>query len=293
MLERKSHENEKPCSQKKDPISDAFCIETQRIFDSCRSQECIENARIFVTEEGQKALDGADSIQLKSVKVLWTKIRTEEMPFHKGYFRIHIRYFFYCILDCCNCLGVGREIAGLCTWEKRALLYGGEGNTSIFVSDLQTDPCMPDFGTLCTAWNRPRAVVETAEPIALALEIGTGTEKKDGFFAEKLPDAIQSVFGGPFAAPCGQSKVCYLTLGLFSIVRLERPAQLVIPACDFCLPETCCEEEMPCHDPCALFRSMRFPVDEFCPAPPMFSPLSAEILQKPCTPCPNEQKKCP
>ncbi len=292
MLERKPHENENACSQECEQISDAFCIETNRIYDSCRNQECIQDARIFVTEEGQKALDHADSIQVKSVKVLWTKIRTEEMPFHKGYFQIHIRYYFYCILDCCNCLGVGQEIAGLCTWEKKVLLYGGEGNTSIFVSDLQNDPCAPDFGKLCTAVNRPRAVVETAEPIALALEICQGPDEKDGFrHAEPIPEAVQTIFGGAFCRPCEQNKVCRLTLGLFSMIRLERPAQLVIPACDFCLPEKCCEDEFSCSDPCALFRSMSFPVNEFYPAINSFSSISAQILQKQTEPCPIDPKK--
>ena len=59
----------------------------------------------------------------------------------------------------------------------------------------------------------------------------------------------------------------YLTLGQFSIIRLERDTQLLTPVYDYCMPE----KECPCdggscqEDPCELFRKVQFPVGEFFP----------------------------
>ena len=53
-------------------------------------------------------------------------------------------------------------------------------------------------------------------------------------------------------------------MGQFSIIRLERDTQLVVPAYDYCLPE----KESPVtvtDDPCTLFSRIHFPVEEFFP----------------------------
>lgn len=58
----------------------------------------------------------------------------------------------------------------------------------------------------------------------------------------------------------------YLTvsLGLFSVVRIVRPAQYLVQATEYCVPDKeCVSAEQ--DDPCALFRTMAFPNAEFCP----------------------------
>ena len=55
-----------------------------------------------------------------------------------------------------------------------------------------------------------------------------------------------------------------VSLGFFSVVRIERPAQFLINAVEYCVPDKECvvAEE---NDPCKLFRNMAFPVNEFSP----------------------------
>ena len=60
----------------------------------------------------------------------------------------------------------------------------------------------------------------------------------------------------------------YVTLGQFSIIRLERDTQLLIPAYDYCVPEKECScDDGRCEepDPCQVFRQVQFPVEEFFP----------------------------
>ena len=59
----------------------------------------------------------------------------------------------------------------------------------------------------------------------------------------------------------------YVTLGQFSIIRLERDTQLLMPVYDYCMPEKECDCGSDCsqEDPCEVFRQVKFPVDEFFP----------------------------
>ena len=56
----------------------------------------------------------------------------------------------------------------------------------------------------------------------------------------------------------------YVTLGLFSIIRLERNVQLLVPVYDFCVPDKECVGATE-DNPCDLFDNINFPVDEFFP----------------------------
>ena len=267
------------------PESGACCIDTYRIYDSCRNQECLEDLKLLVTDEGQRILDSASAIRVKALKVLWTKIDTEEMPFNKGYFQINIRYWFHCVLDCCTGMGTGQDVAGLCVFDQSVLLFGGEGNVSVFKSDIRPDSfCPAEFPVIHQSTNHPRAVVEVAEPVALRLNVlPCGEAQNFGTCycsLSQIPDGVAACFAGRFTEPSSQSKVCFLSMGLFSLVRIERPAQLVVPACDSCIPSKNGECELPYTDPCALFRSMEFPVSEFYPELRSASPCASQNEQK-------------
>lgn len=61
----------------------------------------------------------------------------------------------------------------------------------------------------------------------------------------------------------GASKAVLVTLGLFSIVQMERDVQILIPAYDYCIPKRECECNT--QNPCDTFQNIDFPVDEFFP----------------------------
>ncbi len=79
-----------------------------------------------------------------------------------------------------------------------------------------------------------------------------------------IPPSICSCFGSDLCF--GQDKKrLYVTLGQFSIIRLERDSQLLIPVYDYCLPTKECTGISSDEDPCEVFRQVQFPVDEFFP----------------------------
>jgi hypothetical protein len=57
-----------------------------------------------------------------------------------------------------------------------------------------------------------------------------------------------------------------VTLGQFSIIRLERDAQLVVPVLDYSIPtKECCDSAGCAEDPCELFSKIPFPAQAFAP----------------------------
>ena len=81
-----------------------------------------------------------------------------------------------------------------------------------------------------------------------------------------LPEAVLHSLETPLIFDDGEyngKKILTVSIGIFSVVRIVRPAQYLIQASEYCIPEKECrpvEED----DPCKVFRSMPFPVGEFC-----------------------------
>ena len=79
-----------------------------------------------------------------------------------------------------------------------------------------------------------------------------------------VPDCICKVFEENIVDGDNVRKVL-ITLGLFTIVRLEREVQLIVPVVDFCIPSDECSTVSNESNPCELFDRLHFPVDEFFP----------------------------
>ena len=79
----------------------------------------------------------------------------------------------------------------------------------------------------------------------------------------EIPAWILAAFGEDLMLTY-TNRLLYTTLGQFSLIRLERDSQLVIPVYNYSLPENECMGSTD-DDPCTLFGRIRFPVEEFYP----------------------------
>ena len=107
--------------------------------------------------------------------------------------------------------------------------------------------------------------VEVLDPMVLASKI----REKDACGNEnvnvQIPEQIRELFDEPLVLSGGQRQL-YVTLGQFSIVRLERDAQLVVPVLDYAIPcKECCDAPGGGEDPCEMFSRIPFPAQEFSP----------------------------
>ena len=81
-----------------------------------------------------------------------------------------------------------------------------------------------------------------------------------------LPTAICQMFDEDLVLS-GEQKRIYVTLGQFSIIRLERDAQLIVPVLDYAIPtKECCDAPGCAEDPCEMFSRIPFPATQFAPS---------------------------
>ena len=83
--------------------------------------------------------------------------------------------------------------------------------------------------------------------------------------AVQIPCYIQSLFDEELVLS-GDKRRLFVTLGQFSIIRLERSAQLIVPVLDYSLPTKDCSDTIGCaEDPCEMFSRIPFPAAQFAP----------------------------
>jgi len=244
-------------------FNEAVCVHTDKIYDSCRSKDCLENLRVYIPSSYQDTLDNAINIKCTKAEIIWVFPDIEAVPFNRGYYSVDLRYYFRITLAAFtgNCKPV--MIEGLSTFDKKVILFGSEGNAKIFASQFRENAF---DAQLWKKTNMPNAIVEVVDPIVLGaklVEVRDNCCCNDSFDLAQVPESVCNVFGEQFVTG-GDAKRAYVTLGIFSIVKLERKAQLLIPAYDFCIPENECVGSTD-DSPCDLFDRIEFPVDEFFP----------------------------
>ncbi len=122
--------------------------------------------------------------------------------------------------------------------------------------------------------NKPRylpcilqSAVEVVDPIVLSAKLVDRNDKccccDESFDLASVPESVCRVFDDVLVLD-GDEKRVYVSLGIFSIIKLERRVQLLIPAYDFCVPQKECVGSTE-DSPCDLFERICFPVDEFFP----------------------------
>ena len=81
----------------------------------------------------------------------------------------------------------------------------------------------------------------------------------------QIPAAIAELFEEELVTG-NVNRYLLVTLGQFSIVRLERDAQLLVPVLDYSIPtKVCCESPGCGEDPCEMFSRIPFPESQFAP----------------------------
>lgn len=251
------------------PPREAVCIHTRKVYDSCRDKECLQDLRVYLTASSQAILESAINVKPQSAKLLWTYIDVEPISYNRGFYTVDVKYFYRVDCDAFSGVGRPRQIHGLATFDKRTVLFGSEGSARIFSSDYVSNA--QDIQNI-ERTNLPVAVVEVVDPVCLGCKmVDTCCDNcSSAVPASDIPADICSCFDEDLVIG-GEGRRLFVTLGQFSIIKLERDIQLLMPAYDFCMPQKECAGNP--DDPCALFQNFRFPVDEF------FPPKASDFVQ--------------
>jgi hypothetical protein len=160
-----------------------------------------------------------------------------------------------------------QDFEGIAAVEKKVILFGGEGNVSVFKSEYGGGFCGCDTTRTHGSNTLPVAVLETVDPIILntrVVEPHKPCSCCSCCTVDEIPDCVCRTLSCDLTDDADGS-VLLASLGFFSVVRIERPAQYLINAVEYAVPEKECI--MPAEeDPCSLFRQMAFPVAEFSPS---------------------------
>lgn len=223
--------------------------------------------------------------------MLWSYIDIDNVPFNRGFYQLSIRIYIKVLCEACLGPGNLQELDGIAVVEKKVVLFGSEGHVSVFKSEAQNNCFCSDVGG-CRASksnNLPIAVLETVDPIVLSSKVIEPSHPccfSCCCSVDELPDCVCSSVNGDLTDDRNSNRLL-VSLGMFSVVRIERPAQYLINAVEYCVPEKECTAPSE-DDPCSLFRSMSFPVKEFCPPSVITSCRRDEGTSKGCS-CSDRQ----
>ena len=247
------------CSKKQ--IREAVCIDTDRVYDSCADKDCLADLRVYFTAAEQNIVDSATNIRCRGCEIINAFIEVERIPFNRGFYSVDVTFFFRVTLDAFTSpTAPPTTINGLATYAKKCILYGSEGEVKVFSSEFTAEDVDEQLPVTNT---NPKAKVQTVDPICLDARLCKVHECCDNLYASNrgIPASIRRCFGGELALEA--EKAVAVTLGLFTIIQLERDVQMLIPAYDFCIPDKECTCET--DDPCETFRKIDFPLDQFFP----------------------------
>jgi len=261
-------------------LREAVCVHVEKVYDNCREKDCIEDAVVDFTENVQDLINNAVKVKTKDAEVVAVFADLEPVPFKRGYYTVNVRYQIKVMVEFCYKDMNGNLVSscpkvGFVGFEKTVILFGSEGKIKIFKSK---DPASnaPLYGESCTDAcggslveqdNLPNVKVEVAEPLVL------NTRIKRVHHHHRHGDDEDNC--NPEGIIIPQRRVV-VTLGLFSIIKLVRLVQLLIPAFNFCYPNKECVASTN-EEPCEIFDSIEFPLDQFFPPQKFDFPAEEEL----------------
>ncbi len=258
-------------------LREAVCVQVEKVYDHCREKDCIEDAVVDFVEDVQCLIDKAVKVRVKRAEVVKVLADLDDVPFKRGFFTVNVRYKIKVLVEFCYRDQFGNIVnsdpkVGFIWFGKTVFLFGSEGQVKIFKT---VDPgfCTAKDGDGCGAMieqdNMPNVKVEVAEPLVLNARVKRvhcnvvrplGLRDDDDDNEMEVDDNIAAVGGRRFFPP----RRVVVTIGLFSIIKLIRWVQLLIPAFNFCYPTRECVASTD-ENPCELFETIDFPFDQFFP----------------------------
>ncbi len=244
-------------------VNKTACIDAGRVFDSCSDRDCAEDLRVYFGEHDQCLVNQANGIRPKSAKILGVSVNMEPLHFREGCYTCHITFFLELKLEVYTDCSEGYAIVkGCCAFDKRVVLYGGDGSVQVFEDEVRDD-CRCNSHLLVGS-NAPRCRVQVARPVVLDARVAQacGCHANSCCAPCSMPTCVLSKMDVPLVEMT-DGRVVLVTVGLFSIVQMIRNVQMLIPVYDYCVPckECNCNEETPCE----IFNKMSFPLEEFYP----------------------------
>jgi hypothetical protein len=239
-----------------------------KIYDSCRYKNCLsqpelgaardETGRIIEAPEGAQSAS-VDNLRVRKIIVL----NKQPSRFRNGYWDAEVKYLFEYDLSFTGQEGIDLgTVSATNSHRHRFSLFGSVGQDITISTDL--------FGTGGGQMDGDPFILIEAKAISLTAEIS---------------DECHPRRPGP-----PRPNHVFVTIGLFSIIKLCRMVSLLVESRGFVIPSNCRGICPP--NPCDFFETLDFPMDAF--APPQktefMSGISANIPAE-ATPCGERERE--
>lgn len=243
-------------------IQSIMSINTRKITDACRDKDCIEDLRVYLTSSSQNLLNSAASVRVRCADLIHACIDVEPVAFDRNHYCVDVTFFYRILSDATVGGNRPSTLTGLAVFSKRVVLCGEDSRAHVFTSDTRL---MSSDGPTRYHANRPTAVVEVLDPMVLSSKMTENCDCSCGEVVPQIASEVKAMFDEELTFPSDQRRLL-VTLGQFSIIRLERDAQFVVPVLESCIPTKECTDSAACaEDPCEMFSRIPFPTQQFCP----------------------------
>ena len=243
-------------------LCQAMSIHTRKITDACRDKDCIEDLRVYLTAASQNTLDCAAGARVRCADLVYAYIDVEPVAFDRNHYCVDVTFYYRILADAI--IGAARPapLTGLAVFSKRVVLCGEDSHTHIYTSHTRIGQA---DGVTAYSANRPTAVVEVLDPMVLSSKVRDVCDCSCDNALVQIPGCVKELFDEEMVVS-GEKRRLFVTLGQFSVIRLERDAQLVVPVVDCAVPSReCCDAGGSTEDPCEMFSKIPFPTAQFCP----------------------------
>jgi len=234
---------------------EAVCIDTRRIYDACGDRDCFRGLQIAFSTQAQPIVDEASAIKARCAEVIGVYFEVEPVAFNRGFYSVDMTFFFKVHFSAYTPGAVApTAVEGLAAFCKKVILFGSDASVKTFSTERSSV-------TNCSSM--PIVNVQVIDPMILSCDVCDCTST-DGPLTRPInaPAEVLEQFTGSFEN-VSYERCVTLSIGMFSIVQLERQVQVMIPIYDFCIPEK--GEQPQAGDPCELFGRIAFPTEEFFP----------------------------
>ena len=234
------------------------CIIAFKVYDSCRQQDCLDNSLIGPARAAETVCFGEEHIRegdvidppsaaaavtvsrLRVKKIIIVDKRMNEL--REGFWDIDLKYVFEYLLTFRGANGdVLRSIRANSIYNKSVTLFGSIGAGLAVSTDLLN-------------FHECNSMTLDAEPFVWV------EAKAVALHAQLHYQRLVNCGPQDFAPEPNSVRI---TIGLFTIIKLFRIANLTVQSHGFCIPNEC--DEVAPLQPCEFFENLDFPMDVFAP----------------------------
>jgi hypothetical protein len=220
--------------------------------------------QVFLTGYGNEIIERTGNIRVKNSCIAWSNIAVDPIAFNRGFYSVNTRLYIRMTFEGCLAPGRIQEFDGIAVLDKNVILYGGESNLNVFKSNGTNGFCEAPTELCCSEGTVPTAVVEVVDPIILNAKV---MEKRHDHpmpccccTCGDIPEGVIRNINGTLTDDGG--RYLAVSIGIFSVVRIVRPAQFIVQATEYTVPDKECLSHSE-ESPCDIFRCMAFPTQEF------------------------------